>query len=78
VAVADLGARSVVAGKPAPSLADIAATLQSSNAVSAGFANSKALFFIANGEGGLWVGDSESVRDAACAVHLKIRRIDWK
>lgn len=63
VAVVDPAAKTLVATIPPPDLdpAAVPSANQSSNAVSAGFANSKTLFFIANGEAGLWVGDGDGV-----------------
>lgn len=61
------GAGSVIATIPAPSLASIAADRQASNSISAGEANSAKLFFIANGEAGLWVGNLASINDAAAS-----------
>ncbi len=46
---------------PAPSIADLYAELQPSNAVSTGDANSKKFYFISNGEAGLWVGDADYI-----------------
>ncbi len=56
-----------VASIPAPSLdpAIVPQAMQSSNAVSSGSASSKTLYFIANGEAGLWVGDTASILDTS-------------
>ena len=51
----------VVTTIPAPNLESIDAANQSSNSVSTGTANSKTIYFISNGESGLWVGDSDSI-----------------
>lgn len=66
VAVVDPVTRALAATVPPPSLDPAIVPLenQSSNAVSSGFANSKTVYFIANGEAGLWVGDGDGILDA--------------
>lgn len=64
---------SLTATIPAPSLITLSPELQPSNAVSAGFANSKTIYFISNGEAGLWVGDAGSVADSGHGLSGSIR-----
>ncbi|MCK9171662.1 MAG: hypothetical protein M0P01_14725, partial [Treponema sp.] len=58
---------------PAPSLKTLSPDLQPSNAVSSGFANSKTIYFISNGEAGLWVGDADSISSTTDGISGSIR-----
>lgn len=65
VVLVDQSSGLVQATIPAPSLPVVAAELQSSNSISTGFANSKGLYMISNGEAGLWVGDADNITDSS-------------
>ena len=58
---------------PAPSLKTLSPDLQPSNAVSSGVANSKTIYFISNGEAGLWVGDADSITSTTDGISGSIR-----
>jgi hypothetical protein len=60
---------------PAPDLnpSIVPPDAQSSNAVSSGSASSKTLYFIANGEAGLWVGDASTLSSGMDSVAGNIR-----
>jgi hypothetical protein len=58
---------------PAPDLLTLSPDLQPSNTVSDGFANSRQIYFISNGEAGLWVGDAGAVTETSNGLSGSIR-----
>ncbi|HAH60799.1 MAG TPA: hypothetical protein DCL73_01730 [Treponema sp.] len=58
---------------PAPALTTLSPDLQPSNTVSDGFANSKKIYFISNGEAGLWVGDADNITASSYGLSGSIR-----
>lgn len=75
VAIFSTESHSLVSTIPPPNLdtAIVPRVNQSSNSLSSGKAGDKNLYFIANGEAGMWVGDRESVTAAGNGIVGSIR-----